>query len=81
MYVLMLFYIFVCYMAIIGVTAERDGDCGQGTYVDTIKNECVLCPKGRYNSELNAASCIDKCPMGTYRDQFGGRSTDDCMAW
>ncbi|KAJ8614274.1 hypothetical protein CTAYLR_001146 [Chrysophaeum taylorii] len=43
---------------------------------------CEDCPRGRYGESegLASQSCTAECPLGTYRDRTGAKSSDDCLS-
>ena len=62
--------------------ATNQGDCSlpicqPGSYLNSTRNECELCPRGFYQDEAQQTSCIE-CPPDTSTQAAGASSRDAC---
>ena len=53
------------------------GDCGPGTFIDSVNSQCTVCPVGTYNGERYQTMC-QQCPTGSSTPGTNSTSIDDC---
>ncbi|KAK2167565.1 hypothetical protein LSH36_26g06001 [Paralvinella palmiformis] len=54
------------------------GDCSLGWYYDWSRQQCIICPRGYYQNNINRMNCIP-CPNGLTTEQSGAVDKGQCV--
>jgi len=52
--------------------------CPDGTYLNAIRMDCVLCPAGTFRSRDMPVGACTRCPIGTFQSAAGSSECHDC---